>query len=107
MITGRVGSMGPGVKPSCAAKWPSWKIQTSAPNDAEIESRFMTTALSGRITDPRRRKSTSIVAATMYASAAGVWGAMKSTVSRWMAVNPVTAKAEGEGDTIKRDDANG
>ena len=65
MITGRVGSIEPGVNPSCAARWPSWKIQTIAPNDAEIERRFMTTALSGRTTDPSRRNNTSIVAATM------------------------------------------
>src|SRR5256885_16841892 len=90
MITGSVGSIDAGVNPSCDAKWPSWKIQTMAPNDAEIDSRFMTTALSGRTTDPSRRNSTSIVATTMYASAAGVWLAMKSTVSGAMAVKPVT-----------------
>ena len=64
----------------------------------------MTTALSGRITDPRSRKSTSIVAVTMYASAAGVWLAMKSTVSRSIALNPVTATAASVGAASDRID---
>ena len=48
-----VGSIEPeAVKPSCCERCPSWKTHTSAPNDALIESRFMTTAFSGRTTDP-------------------------------------------------------
>ena len=48
MITGSVGSMPPdAVNPRTSARFPSWKSQTSAPNDALIESRFMTTALIG------------------------------------------------------------
>ena len=65
MITGSVGSIEPGVKPSRFERCPSWKIHTIAPNEAEIESRFITTAFSGRTIEPRSRKSTNIVAAMM------------------------------------------
>ena len=59
MITGRVGSSGAGVNPPrYCARFPCWKIQTIAPNEVAMESRFMITALSGSTTDPSSRKST-------------------------------------------------
>ena len=47
-----------GWKPSGADRLPSWKIQTSAPNEATIDSVFMTSALSGRTTERSSTNST-------------------------------------------------
>ena len=46
------------MKLSNELRWPCWKIQTSAPNDAPIEMMFMITAFNGSTTEPVRRKST-------------------------------------------------
>ena len=58
MITGTVGSIACGVKFKSVLRCPCWKTQTRRPKEAEIESRLVSTALSGRITDPTSRKST-------------------------------------------------
>ena len=47
-----------GSNPSGPDRLPSWKIHTSAPNEATIDSVFMASALSGRITERRSRNST-------------------------------------------------
>ena len=47
-----------GWNPSSADRLPSWKIQTSAPNEATIDSVFITSALAGRTTDRRSTNST-------------------------------------------------
>jgi len=46
---------------SSELRWPCWKIQTSAPNDAPIERMFIRTALSGNTTEPVNRKRTRYV----------------------------------------------
>ena len=51
-----------GVKLSASAKWPSWKIQTSAPKLALIDRRVMITALIGMTTDPNSRNRTNPLA---------------------------------------------
>jgi len=56
MMMGVAVWIGPGVKWSHWAKWPSWKIQTRAPYEALMDKRFTTTALRGSSTD---RSSTS------------------------------------------------
>ena len=48
-----------GAKPSSADRLPSWKIHTSAPKLARIESVFMTSALIGSTTERSSRNSTS------------------------------------------------
>ena len=50
-----------GVKPSRPDRCPSWKIQTSAPNDAASDSTFITIALTGSTTEPNARNSSTSV----------------------------------------------
>src|SRR3977135_2215331 len=90
MITGSVGAIDDGVKFSCDARWPSWKIHTSAPNDALMDRKFMRTAFNGRITDPSSRKRTRYVASTTNPTASGVFPRMKLMATTSYAVNPVT-----------------
>ena len=63
--TGTVGSMGAGVKSNWSRRWPCWKIHTSAPNEAVIESTSVTTALMGSTTEPSSRNNTTMVMTTM------------------------------------------
>ena len=72
MITGRLGSIDCGVKLSTFARWPCWMIHTSAPNDALTDSTFMAMALSGSTTDPRSKKSATIVVSMTNPIAIGV-----------------------------------
>ena len=48
-------------KPSSSARWPCWKIQTSAPKLAVMLIRLISTALIGRRTDPKVRNRTMAV----------------------------------------------
>ena len=58
-ITGCVVSTKPsGWNPSSEDRFPSWKIQTSAPKLATIDRLFMTSAFAGSTTDRSSRKST-------------------------------------------------
>jgi hypothetical protein len=50
---------------------PSWKIQTSAPNDAVSESSVMTTALIGIAIEPKRKKRISAMARSVVPTAHG------------------------------------
>src|SRR6478672_2462700 len=102
MITGSVGSIEDGVKLSHDARWPSWKIHTSAPNDELIERKFMSTALSGSTTEPSSRNSTTYVAMTTNATAAGVFPRMKLIASTSYAVKPVTSSSAPAGGAIAR-----
>src|SRR2546423_905910 len=102
MITGKVGSIDDGVKLSQDDRCPSWKIQTSAPNDALIDRKFMSTALSGRTTEPSSRNSTMYVATTTNDTAAGVFPRMKLIASTSYAVNPVTSSSAPAGGAIAR-----
>ena len=71
-ITGWVVSTKPsGWKPRIADRLPSWKIQTSAPKLATIESVFITSALAGRITERSRTNSTRYVVTTMNRAVRG------------------------------------
>ena len=57
-----------GVKSRNPDRWPSWKIHTSAPNEAPSDSTFMSTALTGSTTEPNaRNSSTNVVATTISA----------------------------------------
>src|SRR3954465_9761411 len=56
--TGKVMSIAPtGTKPSTPASQPSWKISLIAPKEADSDSRFNTSDLSGTNTDPNARNS--------------------------------------------------
>ena len=58
-MTGRVVSTNPsGWNPRSADRLPSWKIQTSAPKLAVIDSVFMTSALAGSTTERSSTNST-------------------------------------------------
>ena len=59
------------VKPSRWERWPSWKIQTTTPNDAPIDTRFITTALTGSSTDPNARNNRTRVTVAMIAAIHG------------------------------------
>jgi len=72
MMTGVDGSIDDASKPRSDDPCPSWKTNTSAPNDALIDSRFITTALRGSTTEPSSTKSTIIVASITNATACGV-----------------------------------
>ena len=56
--TGTEGSSGAAVKLSNELRWPCWKIQTSAPNEAPIDRMFMMTAFKGSTTEPVSRNRT-------------------------------------------------
>ena len=72
MITGSQAPMAPeGSNPSGPDRWPSWKIQTSAPKLALMLIRVISTALIGRKTDPKVRKSTMAVTSTTIKMATG------------------------------------
>src|SRR3989337_715501 len=60
-----------GSNPRSPEGFPSLKIQTGAPKLAVIESRLMSTALSGRKMDPKVRNSTAPVTPTTIATAHG------------------------------------
>ncbi len=99
-ITGTVGSSDCGVKFSCVAKCPCSKIHTIAPNEAAIDSRFITTALIGRTTERRRRNSARRVIPITNTIARNEFLAMKSIVSRSKAVCPVTSSSPPAGAPI-------
>ena len=56
-----------GVVPN-APRWPSWKIQTSAPNAAVNDNTLSSNAFSGNTTLPVRRNSSTKVITAMTAS---------------------------------------
>src|SRR5437773_24002 len=59
MITGSQAAMAPEASnPSGPERWPSWKIHTMAPKLALMLIRLMSTALTGRKTEPKVRNST-------------------------------------------------
>src|ERR687896_399659 len=60
-----------GSKSSNPDRFPSWKIQTSAPKLAVIDSRLIRIALIGRKIDPNVRKRTAPVTPTTMATAHG------------------------------------
>ena len=66
--TGRLGSSG---CPSETKRWPSWKIHTSAPKAALMDSAFMNTALNGKSRERRSTSTTMNVAPTTNTSAYG------------------------------------
>jgi hypothetical protein len=72
MSTGVKTSIRPvAVTPRTPPRWPSWKIQTSAPNVAVRLSRLSTSALIGTTTLPVSMKSSASVTMPTTASAAG------------------------------------
>src|SRR3972149_10313130 len=79
-----------GVKPSTADRLPSWKIHTSAPKEATIESVFMPSALAGRTTERRRSSSTTYVVTRMKIAVRGKSAAIRATTSSTSAAPPAT-----------------
>ena len=71
-------------------RFPSWKIQTRAPKLAVIETRLMSTALTGRKTDPKVRNRTTGVTAMTMATATGTLARKLSMKSADRAARPVT-----------------
>ena len=80
-----------GWNPSAADRLPSWKIQTSAPKLATIESVFMTSALIGSTTDRRRANSTRKVVTTMNSAVRGKSAHTRDTTSSTSAAPPPTS----------------
>ena len=77
-----VGSRKPvEVKPSRSARCPSWKIQTTTPNDAPIEMTFISIALIGSTTEPKARNSSRNVIAPAISSA--IQGSRSPRLSSW------------------------
>src|SRR6266851_770184 len=62
-----------------------------APNEAEIENRFVSTAFNGSTTEPVSRNKTTYVTRITDATATGVRCRMKFTMSRSYAVPPVAS----------------
>ncbi len=80
--TGRFATSVPvGVVPS-APRWPSWKIQTRAPNAADSDNTLSTKAFSGRMTLPVSRNSSTKVMAAITPSTSGNRDVMASELSR-------------------------
>src|SRR5258708_34357025 len=100
VITGSVGSSDVGEKFSSDERCPSWKIQTIAPNEALVERKFISTALSGRRTEPRRRNSTRYVAMTTKRPATGGLQRMKLIASTRDAWTPASAGAATRGGPV-------
>ncbi|WP_207232299.1 hypothetical protein [Micromonospora kangleipakensis] len=71
-----------GVKPSRSDRCPSWKIQTTTPNEAPMESRFISTGLTGSNTEPKARKSSSRVAPALSSAIQGSRSPRLSSRSR-------------------------
>jgi hypothetical protein len=76
--------------PTSHCRWPSWKIQTRAPNVADRLSRFSTSALTGMTTLPVKRKSSTNVASTMMPRAHGSRSRSACWESANTAVDPPT-----------------
>jgi len=73
MMIGLPATVNPGlVNPSTLEKLPSWKMKTSAPKDAVIESSVMITALIGMTIDPNRRNRITALAPSVSAMAYGI-----------------------------------
>ena len=69
---------------------PSWKIQTSAPKLALIESRVMITALTGMTTEPNSRNRISALASSVSPTAYGARSACEARKSCPVAALPPT-----------------
>ena len=93
MMIGLPAMVKPGVwKPRMFEKLPSWKMKTSAPNEAVIESSVISTALIGITTEPNSRKRMNALAPSVRAIAHGIvadWLSMKSLP--WAASPPTWA----------------
>ncbi len=90
-MTGWVVSTYPsGWNPRTDDRLPSWKIQTSAPKLATIDSVFMTSALAGRTTERSSTNSTRYVLTMMNRAVRGKSAATRSTTSVTSAAPPPT-----------------
>ena len=96
---GFVASRNPcGVKPSVSARWPSAKIQVTTPNDAVIENRFITIALTGSTSEPNARNSSTSITPTTIRPIHGRCDpteSMRSTVVRGLAADQDVARTPG------------
>ncbi len=94
--TGSVVSMSPvEVKESSPDRLPSWKTHTTAPNIAVRLSALSNTAWTGISTLPVSRKTSSSVARTTRARAAGSFCAIAFWASTSTAACPVTEVSKG------------
>jgi hypothetical protein len=93
MMIGLPATVNPGDwNPRTPDRLPSWKIQTSAPKEAVIESSVMITALIGMTTEPNSRNRITALAPRVSAIAYGIvadWLVMKSLP--WAASPPTWA----------------
>ena len=85
------------VKPSSDDRWPSWKIHTRAPKDAESDSTFITTALSGSTTEPNARNSSTRVTPTTNSPIHGSVEPRLASRSRRSAARPPTSTSAPAG----------
>jgi hypothetical protein len=70
---------------------PSWKIQTIAPNDADSDSTFISSALAGSTKEPKATNSSTNVISTMNPAIHGARSASTSSRSTSEAVSPPTS----------------
>ncbi len=78
-------------------KWPSWNTHTIAPNVADSDSVFSTSAFSGSTRLPVNRNSTTNDASTISAIAIGIVTASACRLSALIAVWPVNCTGHGAG----------
>src|ERR1044072_2390321 len=95
-----VSIMPVGVNPSAPDRWPSWKTHTIAPNVAESDSRFNTTAFAGTRPLPDIRNSTTNVPSPITPAAAGTRPKMLDFESTSSAAEPPTCVANGAGTAL-------
>ena len=90
------------VKPSSDDRWPSWKIQTTAPKDAVSDSTFITTALTGSTTEPKARNSRTRVTPTTNRPIHGRVAPRLASRSRRSAARPPTRTSAPAGSGTSR-----
>ena len=80
-----------------APRWPSWKIQTSAPNAAVSERTLSTTAFTGSTTLPVSRNSSPSVMTAMAASTHGSRSVTACTLSWLICATPASCTVRPSG----------
>ncbi len=101
MSTVTVASMDPvAVNPSAEARFPSWKAHTITPNEAPMDSTFISSALTGSTSDPNAANSSTIVTDPTTSAIHGSRASRLSWRSSCAAVAPptTTRRVFGSGD---------
>src|SRR5680860_366717 len=89
-------------KPNRFSRWPSAKIQVTTPNDAVIDTAFISTALSGSTIDPNARNRRISITPTTMRPIHGRWSPTDPSRSTLSAVSPPTRAFASPGGTTSR-----